>query len=449
VATHRRLRSALIPAQLAALVVGSAACGGSSGSSGGAAKPAWNDTTVNAVSRPVIGSGVTAVTALRPDGHLQTVVNDVRDGKRLWARPAVISGRPAAMGVAPPAVAGQAGRPVVASVEAHGRGATLVGRDARTGTQRWTRTVGTTFGPAACGDLLCVSEATARKSADFVVLNPVTGKQAWHLPGVAEVEWAGSGRVVLFRMSAHPTVEAHDLATGKAVWTFPVESALGRGADLSGGWAFGPSGDALIGYVAPYQTRNNGPLSAFGFFSLRLSDGKQEWAHPRLLRVYPSANPAVALITREVDGADRYGGFTKLDPRTGRAVTRLGATGAPKANWWLAFPPDLSAVGFLAHDKPSHMYDLRTGRAVGGHSPAWSFCTTAPAPLKITGQEGFYPIAALCPYDLKTGRRLDPAGAAPPSWYTGAVGGWRVWRDERGGLHGVHDGAGTSPGMYQ
>src|SRR3569833_2266269 len=94
VATHRRLRSALIPAQLAALVVGSAACGGSSGSSGGAATPAWNDTAVTAVSRPVTGSGVTAVTALRPDGHLQSVVNDVRDGMRLWARPAVISGRP-------------------------------------------------------------------------------------------------------------------------------------------------------------------------------------------------------------------------------------------------------------------------------------------------------------------------------------------------------------------
>jgi hypothetical protein len=449
VATHRRLRTAFIPAHLGVLLLGAAACGGSPSSSGAAARPAWNDTAVNAVSRPAIGSGVTAVTALLPDGRLQTVVSDVASGKRLWARPAVISGRPAAMGVAPPAVAGPPGHPVVASVEAHGRGAALVVRDARTGAQRWTRTVGTTFGPAACGDLLCVSEATARRSADFAALNPVTGKQAWHLPGVAEVEWAGPGRVVLFRMSAHPAVEAHDLATGKAAWTFPVEGALGRGADLSGGWAFGSAGDALVGYVAPYQTRSNGPLSAFGFFSLRMTDGKQQWVRKRLLRVYPSANPAVALITREVDDADRYGGFIQLDPRTGRSVTRLGATGAPQANWWLAFPQDLSAVGFLAHDKPSRTYDLRTGHAVGGHVRGWSFCTTAPAPLKITGQNGFYPIAALCPYDLKTGRRLDAARAVPPGWYTGAVGGWRVWRDERGGLHGVHDGDATSPGMYQ
>ncbi|MGH3374715.1 MAG: PQQ-binding-like beta-propeller repeat protein [Actinoallomurus sp.] len=451
-ATHRRLRSAFIPAHIAVLVLGAAACGGSDGSSAGTGKPGWNDTAVNAVSRPVIGSGVTAVTALRPDGHLQTVVSDVADGKRLWARPAVISGRPAAMGVAPPAVAGQAGQtgqPIVASVEAHGRGAALVGRDVRTGAQRWTRNVGTTFGPAQCGTMLCLSESTARKSADFAVLDPATGKSAWHLPGVAEVEWAGPGRVVVFRMSAHPSVEAHDLATGKEIWTFPVESALGNGADLSGGWAFGSAGDALIGYLAPYQTRTGGPLSSFGFFSLRLSDGKQQWARKRLLRVYPSANPAVSLITREVDGADRYGGFTELDPHTGRSVSRLTTTGTPQTNWWLAFPPDLSAVGFLAHDQPGKMYDLRTGHAVGGHTPAWSFCTTKPAPLKITGKQGFYPVAALCPFDLKTGKRLDATSTVPPAWYTGAVGGWRVWRDERGGLHGVHDGGGTSPGMYQ
>lgn len=449
-ATHRRLRSALIPAHIALALLGAAACGGGSHEPAAATvRAAWNDTAVDAVSRPVIASGVAAVTALGPDGRLQTVVSDVTNGTRLWARPAVIAGRPPAMGVAPPAVAGPAASPVVAAVEEHKHGASVVARDARTGAARWVRPVGTTFGPAACGEMLCVSEATARKSADFAVLSPSTGKQAWHMPGVAEVEWAGPRRVVLFRMAAHPTVEAHDLATGKAIWTFPVERALGDGADLSGGWAFGSSGDALVGYLAPYQKRAGGPLSAFGFFSLRLADGTQQWAHKRLLRVYPSANPAVSLITREVDGSDRYGGFAELDPRTGRSVGRLTTSGTPGSDWWLAFPPDLSAVGFLSHDKPSLMYDLRTGHTVGGHVHAWSFCTTTPTPLKITGRNGFYPIAALCPFDIKTGKKLDAADAAPPAWYTGSADGWRVWRDERGALHGVHDGNGTSPGMYQ
>jgi outer membrane protein assembly factor BamB len=425
---------------LFALLLGLAACGGSPPG----AKPAWNDTSVDAVSRPVIGSGVSAVTALLPGGRLQTVVSDVAHGTKLWTHPSTISGRPAAMGVAPPAVAGR----VVAAVEAHGRGAALVGHDARSGGPLWTRDVDTTFGPAQCGGLLCLSEATARKSAHFAALDPATGRPVWHMPGVAEVEWADARRVVLFRMSAHPALEAHDLATGTAIWTYPIESALGRGANLSGGWAFGALGDSLVGYLAPFQMRKDAPLSAFGFFSVRLADGRQQWVRRRLLRIYPSANPAVALITREVDDADRYGGFVRLDPRTGRSMTRLSAVGMPPADWWLAFTPDLSGLGFLAHDRPSRMYSLRTGHAVGGHPHAWSFCTTSPAQLKIDGQQGFYPVAALCPYDLKTGKRLA-THAAPPEWYTGAVDGWRVWRDEKGGLHGVHDAKGTSPGMYQ
>jgi outer membrane protein assembly factor BamB len=440
--THSRLRSVSVPARLAALLL-AAGCGAHGESTKG-----WRDTSVNAVSRPVIGSGVAAVTALGPDGRLQTVAADLGDGRRLWARPATIAGRPAAMGVAPPAVAGPAGRAVVASVEPQASGAALVGRDARTGGQRWLRPIGTTFGPARCGDLVCLAESTARRSAGFAALDPATGRQVWRMAGVAEVEWADARRVVIFRMSARPTIEAHDLATGRRLWTFPIENALGHGANLSGGWAFGSLGDTLVGYLAPYQARKAGPLSAFGFFSIRLSDGGQQWARKRLLRVYPSANPAVALVTREVDDADRYAGFTRLDPRTGRSLSEISATGAPRADWWLAFPPDLSTLGFLAHDRPSRAYDLKTGRVVGGHVHGWSFCTTTPAPLKIGGQQSFYPIAALCPYDLGTGRKLD-SGDSPPGWYTGAVDGWRVWRDERGGLHGVHDASGTSPGMYQ
>ena len=69
-ATHRRLRSALISAHIAFALVGVAACGGSRGSAdeaGGTVRAAWGDTAVDAVSRPVIGSGVAAVTALRPE----------------------------------------------------------------------------------------------------------------------------------------------------------------------------------------------------------------------------------------------------------------------------------------------------------------------------------------------------------------------------------------------
>jgi outer membrane protein assembly factor BamB len=368
-------------------------------------------------------------------------------------------GRLAGMGVQSPALVGAG---VVVALEPQKQGkwnATLVARDARTGQQKWTRPVDSTFGPVRCGPYLCMSEFTARKDARFVALDPATGRGMWKMPGIAEVEWsddpaaAGGGqaaapRVVVFRMAKHPTLESRDLKTGKTLWTFPVEQAVGMGVNLSGGWAFGAIGDTLVGYLAPYQAKKTDPLSTFGFFGLRLTDGHPAWTRPRMLRVYPSANPAVTLITREVDPAGKYGGFSVLDPRTGQTSSRIPAEKAPHSAWWLAFPSDLSALGFLSKDHAGVAYDLHRATPVQVKGlKSWSFCTVDPGQLQIKGRPGFYPVAPLCAYDLATGKRIGDPGS-PPAWYTGAVDGWRVWRDENGALHGAHDAKGTSPGMY-
>lgn len=438
-ATHRRLLAASLP-----LILLATGCSGAHHT--GTTGAGWTDTNINTVSKPVIGSGVTAVTALRRDGQLETVVSDVTNGTRLWAQAATMSGRPAGMGVAPPAVTDGA-HAVVAGVEPQGAGVSLTGRDPRTGRLLWMRPVGTTFGPAGCGNALCVTERTARKDAHFSVVDPANGKLRWKIPGVAEVEWSDARRVVVFRLAAHPALESRDLKTGKRLWTYPVERAVGTGVNLSGGWSFGSLGDSVIGYLAPYQAKQKGPLSSFGFFSVRLADGHLQWVRKRLLRVYPSASPAVALITRQVDKTGQYGGFAQLDPHTGDPVVRIPADVAPKTNWWLAFPPDLSTLGFLAQGANGRTYDLHTGHPVTGNAQGWSFCATAPAPLKIKGLQGFYPIAALCPYDLKSGHQLTST-TPPPGWYTGASDGWRVWRDQKGALHGIHDANGDTPGMY-
>lgn len=387
-----------------------------------------------------------AVPALGTDERLRTMVFDLASGRRLWSQPATTAGRPVDLGVTPAAVAGSPDRPVVVSVEPRSSGAAVVARYARDGRQLWARTVGTTFGPARCGDAVCLSEFTARKDARFAVIKTATGETSWRMPGVAEVEWADDRRVVVFRITEHPVVEAHDLASGRLLWSFPVQEALGRTVDLSGGWSFGALDDSLIGYLAPYRTDEGAPLSGFGFFSLGLDDGRLRWVHRRSLRTYPSANPAVALITRDVDSRDRYGGFTQLDPRTGRTVAAVPAMPDAGSDRWPAFPADLSSLGLLSPGHLGQAYDLRTGRRISGHIRAWSFCTVNPAPLKISGSAGFLPSPALCPYDLMTGRRLAST-EPPPGWYTGAVDGWRVWRDERGGLHGRHDADGTVPGM--
>lgn len=446
---HGRLRTAFCSALFAIAAVTLSACSSGPVSGGDASPGLWSQRSVNAVSRPVSGSGVTAVTGLRKDGTLETAVSELSTGRRLWSRPATMAGRLAGMGVQPPAIVGAGGRSILVALEPQGSAPVLVARDARTGGQKWTRQVGSTFGPVGCGGYVCLSEDTAHKDAHFAVLDPATGKAAWEMPGIGEVEWSDGRRAVVFRMAAHPVLEARELSTGRSVWTYPVEQAVGTGVNLSGGWAFGAlGGETLVGYLAPYQEKQGKELSAYGFFGLRISDGGLAWARPRMLRLYPSAAPAVALITREVDDKGRYGGFAQLDPRTGQTISEITADKAPRTGWWLAFPPNLAAIGFLSRDHKGTAYDLRRATPVSLTGlRAWSFCTITPAALPIKGQQGFYPVAALCAYDLATGKQIGAPGP-PPGWYTGATDGWRVWRDEAGALHGVHDAQGTIPGMY-
>ncbi|WP_285695611.1 PQQ-binding-like beta-propeller repeat protein [Actinomadura sp. NBRC 104412] len=434
------------------MAAGAAGCSPSGDDHAGNAR-AWAGSGTNAVSRPVAGAGVAAVTGLRPDGTLETVAFDLATGARLWSHPATMVGRPAGMGVQPPAIAGPPGSGLVVAVEpprTDRRLATLTARDARTGTERWTRPVSSTLGPARCGTDVCLSEATSMKESRFVALDPATGRARWATPGIAEVEHADPARIVLFRMTRRPSLEARHPRTGKALWKFPVDRALGRGVSFAGGWTFGvaPADDVLVGHMAPYKPRKRGRLSPYGFFGLRLSDGKPLWTRERMVRVYPSANPAVALFARSFTGRGGAGGFERIDPLTGRTMTTLPADRAPKPPWKLSFPPDLSTLGFVVQDRPGPAYRLRDGAKVtGGGTRGWTFCDLNPPPLKITGQRGFYPVASLCAYDISTGRRVTSPGA-PPAWYTGSSGGWRVWRDERGALHGIHDTEGSAPGMY-
>jgi outer membrane protein assembly factor BamB len=429
-----------------------AACSGPPDGDVAHAASGWTDGKVNAVSEPAIGAGVVAVTGLRADGVLETVVDDVADGRRLWTEPAVMAGRLPGMGVQPPAVAGSA----VVSLEAAdpkapgGRWkAMVVAREARTGARLWTRGVESTFGPVACGAHVCLPESTGSRDPRFVVLDGTTGRVLWRLRGLAEMEHADRDRIVLLRMAERPVLSAHAVSTGRPLWSFPVEDAVGRGVDLAGGWSFGVSGDLLLGHIAPAGKRGRA-LSSYGFFALRLADGSPVWSHPRKLRIYPSPNPAVGLVTREVDSSGRFRGFTRVDTRTGRTLSSIPSSAVPEgSSWWLSFSADLSVLGFWVPDRPGSAFDLRRGESVPVTGlRAWSFCTTTPEPLRLAdGAPGFFPVAALCAYDLATGRRVQEPGP-PPVWYTGSSDGHRVWRSPEGALHGVHDTNGTSPGMY-
>ncbi|WP_067182724.1 outer membrane protein assembly factor BamB family protein [Microtetraspora niveoalba] len=437
----------------AALLTSGALAGCSQSDAAAKKYPTWQNTEVNAVSRTTNGAGVAATTSMKADGTLETVTLDEATGRKLWSAPATMTGRLPGMGVQPPAVVDAgSGQAVVAAIDPVKQGqwnATLVTRDAHTGRQKWTRPVHSTFGPQRCGPYICLSEHTALSTARLVVLDALTGKTIWRLPGIAEVEWSDPTRVVLLRLASHPVLEAHDLKTGKTLWQLPIEQALGAGVDMSGGWAFGSTATNLVGYVAPYTDARTKKTSAFGLFSLRLADGVLEWMRPSVVRVYPSGNPALAPVVRPVDEQGQYGGFARLDGGSGRVVGQITAAQVPGSGWWLAFPQKMDRLDFLKHSASGTAFDLISGQqAEVKGAKGWSFCVTDPQPLKLTGvSPGFYSIAALCEFDLATGKRVTSTDA-PPAWFTGSQGGWRIWRDEKGALHAIKDGTATSPGMY-
>lgn len=447
------LRPLSKPALALAGALAVTACSGSDAATT-SAFPTWHNTEVNAVSRTEVAGGVVATTSMKPDGTLETVAIGLRDGKRLWAYPATMAGRLPGMGVSAPAiVATGKDQGVVAALDPAKKGswnATLVARDAYSGARKWSRPVHSSFGPQSCGPYICLAEHTALAKARMVVLDPATGKQLWKLPGISEVEWSDSARVLLLRLSDDPVIESYELKTGKLQWQQPIAQALGPGVDLSGGWAFGAAGGDLVGYLAPYTNPQTKKASTFGLFSIKTADGTINWIRPSVVRVYPSGNPGYALVVRPVDRQGSYGGFARLDAESGRVLGQVTAADVPGSGWWLAFPDRLDKLGFLQHDGKGTAFDLASGKPVPvDKQRGWSFCVTDPKPLPLRGQPaGFYSTAAVCEYDLATGKRVSPATATPPLWYTGSQDGWRLWRDEKGGLHAVNDGTESAPGMY-
>ncbi|MEU7899027.1 PQQ-binding-like beta-propeller repeat protein [Nonomuraea sp. NPDC049152] len=440
------LRPLAKPALALAGTMALAACSGSDAAT--ADFPTWRNSDVNVVSRMVSAAGVATATSMRPDGTLETVALDLTSGKKLWAQPATMEGRLPGMGVPPPAIVDS----VIVSLDPRKRGkwnANLVARDARTGRQKWIRPVHSTFGPQRCGPYVCLSEHTALSTARVVVLDPASGKLMWKLPGIAEVEWSDANRVLLLRLASNPMIESYELKTGKLQWQQPIEQALGPGIDMSGGWAFGATGDNLVGYVAPYTNPGTKKVSTFGLFSLKIANGTINWMRPSVVRVYPSGSPGLAPVVRPVDQQGQYGGFARLDAETGRVMGQITASQVPGSGWWLAFPGQMERLGFLKHNSAGTAFDLASGKSVPvKEQHGWSFCVTDPKPLPLKGQApGFYSIASVCEFDLSNGKRVAGQNA-PPFWFTGSHDGWRLWRDEKGGIHGIKDAAVSAPGMY-
>lgn len=442
-----RTTAALAAAALMAVLAGCSGGDGQQVDSG----PGWVNRTIYAASKIEVGAGVAAVTALRQDRKLYTVVLDLANGRELWGQPATMTGRLTGLGVQPPAVVdGPEGALVVALEPADKEGkntATLIARDARTGTEEWTRPIHSTFGPAACGSYICLSENTSRPNPRFVVLEPTTGKAIWKIPGVAEVQGATGERVVLMTMNDNPALQSRDLHSGQPQWKLPLARATSGPVNLAGGWYFAEVGNSIIGYVGPYRESAEAAPSGYGYFAVNARDGKLLWKQ-QVARLYPKPKPSSLLLTRQ-GAPGNWRGFVRLDPKTGRTTAEVPPDRVPNFRYWLGFSTDLKTLGFLpAERRPGKAFDLNTGRPVDVDGrTVWSFCSRNPRPLPIVGHEGFYASAAVCEFNLADGTQLR-SDQVPPKWVTGATNGWRVWRDESGAVHGIKDDSGTSPGMY-
>lgn len=449
-----------ITAATAAVALTAAVAGCSGGGEQGVdSGPGWVNRTVYAASTIDVGAGVAAVTVLRQDRKLHTAALSLQDGEELWGEPATMVGRLSGLGVQPPAVVETAdGDGIVVAVEPLEDGqqgnnadkrATLVARDAATGAEEWTRPVHSTFGPTACGTYVCLSEDTSRDSAQFVALDPRTGKAIWKTPGVAEVQHAGENAVVMLTLGDNPKLESRQLRTGRVRWELPLSQAVGGAVSLSGGWDFTQVGDSLVGYLGPYRQSAQESVPGYGFFAVDVGSGQVQWKQRRVVRLHPSPKPSALLLTRKVgQNGQGYGAFVRLDPDTGQADSQIPPKQVPKFEWWLGFSSDLDTLGFISGDRAGAAVDLSSGEPVEvDGQTVWSYCTRNPQPLPLTEHEGFYATAALCEFDLSTGEKVQSDGP-PPTWVTGATDGWRVWRDESGAVHGADDGDGTTPGMY-
>ena len=456
-------------AALAAVAVTAAVAGCSGGRNQEVdPKRGWVNSTIYAASTMEVGAGVTALTAIRQDRKLHTVVLNLKDGQQLWDQPATMVGRLAGLGVQPPAVARSDDGGVVVALEPasdegpdEGQGAnqgaekagkkkrkaTLVARDARSGTKEWSRPVKSTFGPATCGAYICVSENTSLDTARFVVLDPRTGEAIWRTRGIAEVEYADEDSVVVLTLGESPALESRELRTGEVQWETPLARAVGGEVSLSGGWDFTQIGDTLVGYLGPYRQTAQAEMPGYGFFAINVRNGKLLWNRREMVRLYPSPKPSSLLLARKVVQAQSYGGFVRIDPRTGRPASQIPLKQVPKFEWWLGFSADLKTLGFISNARSGAAFDLSTGRPVEVEGrTAWSYCDRNPRPLPIVGHEGFYANAALCEFDLAAGKKSESAGP-PPRWVTGSTDGWRVWHDENGAVHGVAGGGADLPGI--
>ncbi len=402
------------------------------------------------------------VTTRTGAGGLLSVAIDAASGKLLWSHTAIVRGRLGGMGLqAPTPIA--AGAPWQAvSVEPGGAPATnqaavastvaIVGRDARTGSQRWTVGVTATFGPQPCGRFVCFDDQRVDGSVTLEAVDPITGQRRWaqRIAGQADLDTGTGIHTLVLRLGTSPVVADLDPATGRPRWQTPIAAVLGAKVTTDGGWSFRRVGGLAVVLFDPYRAGPGAAATPSGLVALDLATGAVRWKQPGLIfpievpyLVDPPASPAAGsfplLAEHNRIGADGRSitalDLVRLDPATGVAqwTAPLGFAYAGPEQVFGGLSPDGDRLWLRdPTTRKVRGIDLATGRTAASTGDVW--VQAIGDDVSVANPKHSY----VGPPQLHavTVPALHPAASRlPPATLTTASKAGQFWIDDGGTVH--------------
>ncbi|CAN5842370.1 hypothetical protein BH23ACT12_BH23ACT12_15760 [soil metagenome] len=212
------MRTRLVAA-LAALLLLTAGCAPEDETTAG-----WRTSDLRAASSPVALDDTLAVVN-GDSSNLEMVVMDGQTGDVRFTRP---------WSAAPSYPRFSVGRPalldgVVVGIEPNGLQTLLIARNSTTGELMWKSEVSETFGPFACGELVCSEDDWSLPSAALVGRDPATGETRWTSPGSQTYLFNGPDLLVEALLN-EPVIRSVDPGTGDERWRNDLAATMGAGA---------------------------------------------------------------------------------------------------------------------------------------------------------------------------------------------------------------------------
>lgn len=286
-----------VAACVAAVMMVTAACGDGGGE---ADTPGWETSNVRAASSPVGLVDTVAVVNGR-SSDLELAVLDAATGKVRFTKPWSAAPSYPRFNVGSPALF----EGIVVGIQPRGLLQELVAWNSTTGKELWTADVSETFGPFACGDLVCSEDDWSLDTAALVARDPSTGEIRWSSPGSQTFVFNSPGLLVESFLN-EPILRSIDPASGQERWRVDLRATMGPEARPVVSEAQLAGGTLLV-------ESNANPEAGNATLGLDPANGTVKWRRDGLA-VCPQPNPEVATACSSSSGLQR------LNPQTGEPL---------------------------------------------------------------------------------------------------------------------------------